>query len=82
MAGGNLSKITYNDFAKVKIISGAYAGDVYWYLSTPGANAGDKVKVPLGANNTLFDAEILRIDKNVSSQASPINPKHAKRIIK
>ena len=82
MAGGNLSKITYNDFAKVKITSGPFIGGIYWYLSVPGAKAGDKVKVPFGANNTLFDAEILRVDTHVSSQMSPVSPKHAKHIIK
>ena len=82
MAGGNLSNITYNDFAKVKITSGIFAGDIYWYLSIPGAKAGDKVKVPVGKNNTLADGEILRIDTHISSQVSPINPKHAKKIIK
>ena len=82
MAGGNLSKITYNDFAKVKITSGPFAGDIYWYLSVAGAKEGDKVKVPFGTNNTLYDGEILRIDKNVSSQMSPVSPKRAKRIIK
>ncbi|MBQ8468143.1 MAG: hypothetical protein IJ542_00095 [Clostridia bacterium] len=80
MAGGNLSKVTYNDFAKVKITSGMFAGDIYWYLSIPDAKVGDKVIVPLGANNTLFEGEILRIDKGVSSQMSPVNPRHAKRI--
>lgn len=82
MAGGNLSKITYNDFAKVKITSGPFIGGIYWYLSVPGAKAGDKVKVQFGASDTLYDAEILRIDTHVSSQMSPINPKHAKQIIK
>lgn len=82
MAGGNLSKITYNDFAKVKITSGPFAGDIYWYLSVAGAKEGDKVKVPFGTNNTLYDGEILRIDTHISSQVSPINPKHAKKIIK
>ena len=43
---------------------------------------GDKVKVPFGTNNTLYDGEILRIDTHISSQVSPINPKHAKKIIK
>ena len=82
MAGGNLSNVTYNDFAKVKITSGVFAGDILWYLSAPNAKVGDKVKVPVGKNNTLCDAEILRIDTHVSCQVSPVNPKHTKRIIK
>jgi len=80
MAGGKLAKISFNDFAKVKLTSGPFAGDIYWYLSIPNAKVGDKVIVPFGANNTLFEGEILRIDKNVSSQMSPVSPKHAKKI--
>lgn len=80
MAGGKISNVTYNDFAKVKITSGPYAGDVYFFLSIPGIKVGDIVKVPLGKTNNLYDAQVLRIDKNVSSQMAPINPKYAKRL--
>jgi len=82
MAGGNLSNVTYNDFAKVKLTSGPFAGEIYWYLSAAGAKVGDKVQVPFGKNNTLCDGEILRIDSHVSSQMSPVNPKHVKKIKK
>lgn len=80
MAGGKISNVTYNNYAKVKITSGPFAGGIYWYLCVQDEKVGDKVKVPFGKNNSLYDAEILRIDKNVSSQVAPVNPKHAKRL--
>ena len=83
MAGGRLGGVTYNDFAKVKITEGPMAGGIYWYICT-GLNveAGSKVLVPFGATNALLPAEVLRVDKSVSSQASPVSAKHAKRIAK
>lgn len=80
MSGGKISSVTYNDYAKVKLTNGPFAGGVYWYLSINGAKQGDRVKVPFGKNQ-IFEGEIQRIDKNVSSQMSPVPAKHAKKII-
>ncbi len=82
MAGGNLQKVSYDDYAKVKITSGANAGDIFWYLSITGAKQGDKVLVPVGFLGELQEGEILRIDKNISSQMSPVPKKRAKYINK
>ena len=82
MAGGNLQKVSYDDYAKVKITSGANVGDIFWYLSLANAKVGDKVVVPVGMQNALQEGEILRIDKNISSQMSPVPKKRAKYINK
>lgn len=81
MAGGKIGGVSYNDFAKVKICEGANAGDIFWYL-TGGLNikAGSIVVVPVGAAGQLTKAEVLRVDKNVSSQVSPVPVRRAKSI--
>lgn len=83
MAGGRLGGVSYNDFAKVKIIEGPLVGDKYWYICTGlSVEAGSKVLVPLGASNTLVKAEVERVDKAVSNFSSPVPVKRAKRIDK
>lgn len=81
MAGGRLQNVSYNDYAKVKILTGANAGDIYWYLSIAGVSAGNIVKIPVGITNQPEEGEVLRVDKNVSSQMSPVPFKRAKKII-
>ena len=81
MAGGRLGGVTYNDFAKVKVTEGTFSGGIYWYICT-GLNvqANSVVLVPLGSTNTLVKAVVERVDKNISSQCSPVSVKTAKRI--
>jgi len=80
MAGGNLGKVSYNNFAKVRILEGANAGEVYWYITTIFMlEEGDKVLVPLKDKRVKGIVE--RIDKNVFSFASPVPVKMAKKII-
>ena len=81
LAGGNLGNVTYHDFAKVKILEGNFTGAIIWFLADNlNLKEGKIVVVPI--QNEKVKAEILRIDKNVSSQSSPISVKHAKKIIK
>ena len=82
MAGGRLQNVSYNDYAKVKILTGASANSIFWYLSINGLKEGNIVKVSVGPNNIQEEAIVLRIDKNVSSQMSPVPYKRAKNIIK
>lgn len=80
MAGGNLGKVSHNNFAKVRILEGANAGEVYWYITTIFMlEEGDRVLVPLKDKRVKGIVE--RIDKNVSSFASPVPVKMAKKII-
>ena len=80
LAGGRLGKEQYLDFALVELVEGEYAGAKAWYISKIGLKQGDCVIVPYKTSN--FKAKIIRIDKNVSSYASPIPVKMAKQIIK
>ena len=82
MAGGSLQNVSYNDYAKVKILTGSSANSIFWYLSTNGLKEGNIVKVTVGPNNIQEEAIVLRIDKNVSSQMSPVPYKRVKNIIK
>ena len=83
MAGGNLGKVEYNDYAKVRILEGEEAGKAFFYITKIfGLKAGDKVLVPVGFSNVLTEGEVERIDKNVSSQNMPLALKKCKMIQK
>ena len=78
MAGGVLGNETYNDFAMVEIIEGAEIGKKYWYISIAGIADNDLVIVSLRNEDTK--ARVIRVDKNISSYASPVPIKVAKKI--
>lgn len=83
MAGGMLGKVEYSDFAKVEILQGNMEGKLLWYKSTiSNLKVGDEVIVPLDRFNINVLGKVVRIDKNVSSQASPVPFSKAKSIIK
>ena len=78
LSGGVMSDVQHVDFAKVEI----EGEGVFWYISKiDGLKEGDKVIVPFGRDGEKVTGKVLRIDKNVSSQVSPIPFKHAKYII-
>ena len=78
LSGGVMSDVQHVDFAKVEIDGEG----VFWYISKiEGLKEGDRVIVPFGRNGEKVTGKVLRIDKNVSSQVSPIPFKHAKYII-
>lgn len=80
LAGGNIGKEKYYNFAKVEIMESESTGEKYWYISKLGINVNDEVVVPL--KGRIVKGKVLRIDKNVSSYSSPIPTKLAKEIIK
>ena len=83
MAGGRLGKVEYNDFAKVRILEGECQGSAFFYITKIiGLKEGDEVLVPVGLSNTLTKGMVERIDKNVSSQCSPVPVKRAKAVAK
>ena len=83
MAGGKLGNVEYNDFAKVRISEGENQGQAFFYITKIiGLKVGDRVLVPLGIANDKVEGVVERIDKNVSSQSSPVSVKRAKAIIK
>lgn len=82
LAGGDVRRQEFNDFAKVKLLEGFDAGSCYWYITRlPLLNEGDVVIVPFGRNDVRTKGEVVRIDKNVSSMSSPVSPKYAKEIL-
>ena len=80
MAGGRLGSYKTADIAKEKIIEGENEGAVTFYTcSHLNLLEGDVVLVSYGGANV--EAKVLRIDKNVSSDRSPVPMARAKRII-
>lgn len=82
MAGGDIKNLRYADFAKVEILEGESVGSKFFYLSIDGVIEGMVVLVPVGVNNVPTKAKVLRVDKNVNSQVSPVPIKRAKSVIK
>lgn len=80
LAGGNLGKVKFADFAKVQLLEGSNKNEIYWYVTKITLIENDVVLVPFGKNNALVKARVLRVDKNVSSQVSPIPFSHAKEV--
>lgn len=81
LAGGDIGKIKVNDFAKVELLEGPSKGGIFWYITKlADLKAGDTVVVPFGKYDALTRAKVLRIDKAVSSHASPVPVGHAKEI--
>jgi len=80
MAGGRLGEFKTADFAKVKIIEGENMGAVAFYIcSHLNLNEGDSVLVSY--SNKMVKAQVLRVDKNVSSDRSPVSMVRAKRVV-
>ncbi len=81
LAGGDIRKIKVNDFAKVELLEGSSKGGIFWYINKiSDLKAGDIVVVPFGKHDALTRAKVIRIDRAVSSQASPVPVGHAKEI--
>ena len=81
LAGGNIGKEQFYDFAFVEILEGENQGKKAWYISKLfGLKKDDVVLVPF--LNVEVKAAVIRVDKNVSSYASPVPTKKAKTIIK
>ena len=77
LSGGVIKKKEFNDFAKVKIID---SNLILWYKTEYIVNEGDTVLVPLGRENKLVSAIVVRVDKDVPYDVSPISPRIAKSI--
>ena len=81
LSGGVIKENIPVDFAKVKL---KQTGTIAWYLCThlPNLKINDKVLVPYGVDNSMQEAQVLRIDRQISPQVTPIPLKHAKKIEK
>ena len=82
LAGGKIQRLKFADFAKVKISDAPFEGDIYWFIACGTEKVGDTVVVPLGKNNTQVQGVVLRIDKNVSNQVSPVPISRAKKVLR
>jgi len=82
LAGGKIKDLEYADFVKVRF---DYLGEskVGWYTTDLiDLNLGDKVAVPYGSPATEVVGTVEKIERNLSSQLSPIPIKRARKIIK
>lgn len=83
MAGGKLGNVEFSDFAKIEILQGNLSGKLFWYRSNfSELKLNDEVLVPFGNNNLKVLGKVVRIDKMVSSQNSPVPFSKAKFISK
>lgn len=83
MAGGRLGKIEYSDYAKVELLQGNLAGKLFWYKSPfVELELNDEVIVPFGNDRLKVLGKVVRIDRAVSSQNSPVPASKVKSIIR
>lgn len=83
MAGGKIGNVEFSDYAKVELLQGNLKGKMFWYRS-PFANLelNDEVIVPFGNEGLKVLGKVVRIDRAVSSQNSPVPSSKAKSIIR
>ena len=82
LSGGELKLNKSYDFAKVEIQEGLEKGRPYWFICPfKDICQNDLVLVPLGQENTPTKALVLRVDKNISEQTSPLPIKRMKKIL-
>ena len=83
LAGGKIQDVQNSDYAKVQLTQGNLAGKIFWYKTKiADLKVGDDVIVPFGPDNMRVAGKVVKIDKNVSSQVSPIPAKRAKEIVR
>jgi len=83
MAGGKIGKVEYSDYAKVELLQGNLQGKLFWYKSNfPLLEVGDEVIVPFSSPEIKVLGKVVRIDRAVSSQASPVPSRIAKSILR
>ena len=81
LAGGVLKDKKTYDFAKVEILDDYYSG-IFWYISKiKNLKENDIVLVPFKNGDIKLRAKVLRVDKNVSEDCSPIPIKRAKEVL-
>ena len=81
LAGGYLRELTYADFVKVEILSGASAGKLFWYVTDLiDIKVGDRVEVPL--LNAVEVGVVVKIERNLNNQTAPVSLKRAKAVIR
>lgn len=83
LAGGKIRDLAMADFAKVEILDGTLTGAIRWYIfDILDLKISDLVLVPVGLKNETCTAKVLKIERNLSAQVSPIPIKSAKSIIR
>lgn len=78
MSGGVIKDAGSYTFVKV-----AFDGESvsYWYISEMEVSEGDMVKVPRGASGTPTVGTVVRVERGVNGQVTPIPLRSAKRVI-
>lgn len=74
LCGGKLRDNQIFDVVKVKFINNPFSSArPYWFKSDIyGLKEGDKVVAPFGSGDQTYIAEVIRVDKNVNEQNTPI----------
>lgn len=73
LSGGVISEVGYHTFVKLTFDHPVYGDRPYWYLCPfPEAEEGDSALAPVGRQNTLLKGTIVKVERNVSAQCSPV----------
>lgn len=82
-AGGTMKEYGFFDFAKLKILDVTFSGEIVWAISPfKELDIGNIVEIPLGKEEKICQAEVLRVDRHVYEQNFPIPVKRMKKILR
>ncbi len=78
MSGGIIKDRGAYTFVKVR-----FEGEErpYWYISDFSVEEGDRVTAPFGRADMPREATVVKVERNVSGQVTPIPLKAAKKLI-
>ncbi len=79
MSGGVVKEAEFFDGAKVRLEE---SGEIFWFINPfPNLKEGDSVIVPVGRTEAEKVAVVLKIQKHISTQVSPVPYKRMKKIL-
>ena len=80
MSGGIIKD--YGSYTFVKVVFDADPEKTpFWYISDFAVEEGDRVSAPRGKIDMPSTATVLRVEKNVNGQVTPIPLRSAKKLI-
>ena len=79
----SLSGGVIKDYGAYTFVKVVFEGEErpYWYISDFAVEEGDKVNAPFGKADMPREATVVKVEKNVSGQVTPIPLKTAKKLL-
>ena len=78
----SLSGGVIKDYGSYTFVKVTFEGDErpYWYIADFSVEEGDKVTAPFGKFDTPREATVIKVERNVNGQVTPIPIRSAKKL--